>query len=237
MSIIATNKPTNNIPQIPAGTYLARCISMIHIGTLKETIGGKAEQLLNKVYFTFELPTEQHVFDEAKGPEPRVCGKEFTLSMSEKSNLRKFLQNWRGAPFTESEATNFDVTKLLGVECMLSLIHKVSGKGNTYTEIVSAILPMKGVTIPAQVNKMLEFNFGDGIDRFPDCPKFLREKIVTTPEWNAIDKSKRDSLLAKCEATQQQQPATGQTQQPKVETPNVETQQQTSQEPATKLPF
>lgn len=47
-----------------------------------------------------ELPTELRVFSEKKGEQPLVIDKEYTLSMAEKSNLRKDLKLWRGKEFT-----------------------------------------------------------------------------------------------------------------------------------------
>ena len=83
---------------------------------------------VNKVRITWELPTELKVFNPDKGEQPQAISKEFTLSMHEKSSLRAFLTSWRGKGFTEDEAKAFDVTKLLGVPCMLSIVHEPGKK-------------------------------------------------------------------------------------------------------------
>lgn len=197
MSIIATNQSTGTkIDPVPGGTYIGRCFSMIHIGTVLENIQNKGEQWVNKVQITFELPTETHVFDEKRGAEPRVVGKEFTLSMNEKSNLRKFLTNWRGKPFTEADAEAFDITKLLSIDCMLTIINKTSAKGNIYSEITAAAQTIKGMTVPDQVNPNFEFNYSDKLENFGNVPKFLREKIMKSKEWTALSEETKNKLIA-----------------------------------------
>src|SRR5688500_13440346 len=124
MAIHATNK-TAQRELIPAGNYVARCYQMIEIGTVKENIMGD-EKTLHKVRIGWELPTELKVFNPEKGEQPLVISKEYTLSMNEKSNLRKDLKSWRGKDFTEDEARKFDITALVGVPCMLNIIHKPS---------------------------------------------------------------------------------------------------------------
>lgn len=181
--IEATN---NSQPRelIPAGNHIARCYSMVHVGTNKEIIQG-TEKPLNKVRLTWELPTELRVFNEEKGEQPMVVSKEYTLSMHEMSNLRKDLESWRGKGFTEDEAKSFDITKLLGVPCLLNVIHKTSAKGSNYENISSITTLIKGMDCPAQVNETFEFNYTDKFDpklveTFPD---FIKDKIKTSVEY------------------------------------------------------
>ena len=94
MSIIA--QQTNNGgggQTVPAGTHVARCYQIIHIGTILDTFQGE-EKLVNKVRLVFELPLE--TADFGKGEQPFSIGRDFTLSMHEKSGLRAFVQGWLG---------------------------------------------------------------------------------------------------------------------------------------------
>src|SRR5688572_13638566 len=109
--INATNKGTIR-ELIPAGNYLARCFQMIEVGTVTENVMGK-QVIAKKVRIGWELPTELKVFNPEKGEQPLAISKEYTLSMNEKSNLRKDLKSWRGKDFTEEEAKCFDITKLI----------------------------------------------------------------------------------------------------------------------------
>ena len=188
MSIIATNNGVGgNFEPIPTGNYPARCFSMIHIGTIEDTILGQTK-ILNKVRITWELPTELKVFKEENGEQPMVISKEFTLSLHEKSTLRNFLKNWRGKDFTEEEAKAFDVTKLIGVPCMLNITHKKSKDGQrVYAEIGSISAMPKGFVCPNQINDSFIFTYDDfDNETFMNLPEFLRLKMVTSVEFKKI---------------------------------------------------
>lgn len=185
MSVYASSNPTDYKP-IDSGTYVARCFSMVHIGTIEQEFQGEKKDS-NKVRITWELPTETKVFKEGEEPKVLTIGKEFTLSLHEKSNLRKFLESWRGKGFTEEEAKKFDITKLLGVPCMLSIIHKTNKQGKLYAEISSISTLPKSLACPEQVNPNFEFsleNFDE--DKFNSLPDWLKDKIKTSKEYKEI---------------------------------------------------
>jgi hypothetical protein len=187
MAIIAESTGGSNYEPVEAGTYAARCYSMVYMGTLDESYQGQ-EKTLKKVRLTFELPTELKVFKEEKGEQPCVLSKDFTLSMHEKSGLRKFLQNWRGKAFTEDEAKKFDITVLLGKPCMLSVIHKTSAaNGKTYAEIAGVSTLMKGMAIAEQINPTFEFSVLDwDTEKFEMLPQFLKDKVMKSHEYMAM---------------------------------------------------
>lgn len=183
MAIIAENTGTKREP-IPQGNYVARCYQMIEIGTVKEEFEGVAK-LQRKVRLGWELPTEMRVFDEEKGEQPLVISGEYTISMHEKSKLRAFLQSWRGVAFTEDEAKAFDITKLLGVPCMLNIIHKITPNG-TYANIASISPLPKGLKCPEQINPTFVLSY-DNFDyaKFISLPEFIKNKMDDTPEMKA----------------------------------------------------
>lgn len=188
--IIATSAGGSNYEPIPAGTYVARCYSMIHMGTLKESYMGEQKNV-NKVRLTFELPTELKVFKEENGEQPQVISKEFTLSLGESSNLRAFLNSWRGKALTEEECKSFDIAVLAGKACTLSIIHKTSKvSGKTYADISSIGGVMKGMEVPALINPQVVFSVNNfdqvAFDSFPD---FIKEKITSSQEYQALQKS------------------------------------------------
>ncbi len=136
MAITATAGGNTPREIIPAGNYLARCFSMIHIGTYEDEYMGEPK-IVNKVRISWELPTETRVFNEEKGEQPLVIDKKYTLSLSDKANLTADLNNWRGQAFTEAEKSAFDITALLGVPCMLNIIHRTSQKGKEYATAIT----------------------------------------------------------------------------------------------------
>jgi len=184
MAILATNTGGSTIQPIEAGSYPARCYSMIHIGTIDENFQGEIKTM-NKVRITFELPTELKVFKEENGEQPHVISKEFTLSLHEKATLRSFLKNWRGQDFTDEEAKSFDIEKLIGAPCMLNITHKKSKDGTkTYAEIGSVSKLPKGLECPAQINPSYVWTYENfDQEKFNKIPEFLRQKMVTSFEY------------------------------------------------------
>ena len=181
MAITASTKATFKKELIPSGSHVARCYSMVHIGTETfEYLGEKKSS--NKVRLTFEIPGEKRVFKEENGEQPMSISKEYTLSLHEKSNLRKDLETWRGKKFTEKELSSFDVTNLIGVECMLSIVHS-SNNGKEYANINGISRVPKGLECEKQINDSFEFNFDSCFDKFDSLPDFLKDKIKATPEY------------------------------------------------------
>lgn len=187
MSINASNNATQR-QLIPAGNYIARCYSMIEVGTVTEIVMG-VPAILKKVRIGWELPEEKRVFREEKGEQPLVISKEYTLSMNEKANLRKDLKSWRGKDFTEDEARSFDITKLIGATCMLNIIHKPakSDPSRSYEQI-SGITPLpKGMKAPAAINPVFVLSYDDfNQDKFDSLPDFIKTKMQGSMEYAAM---------------------------------------------------
>jgi hypothetical protein len=193
MGIYAT-KTAGEFKRVNPGTYVVRCYSMIEIGTIEtEYLGEKKKR--HEVMLTWELPTEQEVFHEEKGEEPFVVSKTYGLSMHEKSTLRRDLESWRGAGFTEQEAAKFDITKLLGVPCMISIIHR-PGKvdpSKTYVELASISKMPKGLQCPEQINpsRILSFESWNA-ELYSSLSDYLKEKIAASDEYKAMNAGTTD---------------------------------------------
>ena len=186
MGIKATK--TKRMPSVEPGMYVARCYSMIHFGT---TYDERWDKTRNEVNITWELPLELKIFNEDKGEQPVVVSNNYTLSMHEKANLRIMLESWRGKGFTSDEVDEFDITKLMGVPCMLNLTWYVSEKnGNTYINISSVNPLPKGTKCPKQNNSTLLFdfeeNFVENVDEL--FPEWIAEKIKDSDEYNSLIK-------------------------------------------------
>jgi hypothetical protein len=170
--------------KVPVGNHIARCYSMVEIGTEEKEFQGEKKKAY-VVRITWELPNEKKVFAPEKGEQPFSISKDYTLSMHEKANLRHDLQSWRGKAFNEEEAKSFDITKLIGVPCMLNVIHNVSkANGNTYANIAGVTAIPKGLTVPAQINPSFVFSYDEWSDsKFASLPEWLRKRIEVTPEF------------------------------------------------------
>jgi hypothetical protein len=174
----------------PAGNFIARCVSMVHVGTVLEEFQGEKKQM-NKVRITWELPTELVVFKEEKGEQPFTLSKEFTLSLHERATLLKFLESWRGKQFTKEEIVKFDVAKLVGIPCMLNVLHKVSKtSGKTFADISTVSAMPKGIQAPGQINPSILFSVNEFDEAlFNTFPDFLKDKIKSSAEYKALQTS------------------------------------------------
>jgi hypothetical protein len=167
----------------PAGTHLARCVEMIHIGTVPTEWQGQ-QKMRNLIRMSWELPMKTKVWKEGEAPKPYLVNQKFTLHLGETSKLRPFLESWRGKKFTEKELEGFDVFKVLGAPCTLTVTHKLSSNGKTYAEVTGIGPVMEGMTCPPAANELFAFTVTDfTVEDFNKLPEFLQKEVKTSSEW------------------------------------------------------
>jgi len=119
----------------PEGQFVAQCVDVIDLGDKVEEFPGTPKKLVPKcalVYRTGEKNAETGEYID--------IAREFTISMGDKSNLRKYLEQWRGKPYSaEVVAQGVPLHKLTGQHGLLSIAHKTSVQGRTYANIVSCV--------------------------------------------------------------------------------------------------
>lgn len=184
MEIIASDKGGGgNRILPPEGTHTARCFSIVHTGTrLDEKYGN----MKNIVRISWELPEEKAVFKEGEPEKPFVVSKKYNLFLTEKAILRKDLESWRGKEFEPEELKGFDLTKLINVPCMVSVVHKKTDNG-IYAKVTSVTKPPKSLTVPELFNPTLSFSV-DAFDdeMFNDFPYFIKAEIMESNEYKAM---------------------------------------------------
>jgi hypothetical protein len=101
---------------------------------------------LHKVMLGWEIHGSDEMGEplKMKDGRPFAIFKNYTLSWSEKANLRLDLQSWRGRQFSQEEMRRFDLKNVLGAWCMLNIIDRVGNDGKTYTN-VNGITPVPSV--------------------------------------------------------------------------------------------
>ncbi len=142
---------------VPAGTHHAVCYGVIAVGTQpSEKFTPRP-----KIIVCFEIPSERITIKDQDLP--RGISKRYTLSLNEKSNLRKDLQSWRGKPFTPTELDGFDVSKVIGSNCLITVLHS-DRAGAVYADITSiSALPRQMASVRPE-NQPLYFNLIEAID-------------------------------------------------------------------------
>lgn len=203
MSLIVEDKG-GNFERCPQGMHLARCYRIVDLGTQKSEYMGQTKYL-HKLMLGWEI----HGMHDDGTPikmqdgRPFAIFKNYTMSWSEKANLRLDLQSWRGRPFNAEEMRRFDLKTVLGVWCMLNVIERPGQDGKTYTNVagvtpVPAMIKQNGM--PTPVNKTELFNIAEpDMEMFATFSDNLKAKIASSPEWQ--------KLQGKTPATQTPAPA------------------------------
>jgi hypothetical protein len=172
----------------PPGAHLARCYRVIDLGNQKSEYMGQVKYL-HKIMIRWEIHSSHDNGEpiKMKDGRPFSVHKNYTLSWSEKANLRIDLQSWRGKQFVEEETRRFDLKTLLNVWCMLNVIDAVGKDGKTYNNI-KGITPVpssiKQIGLPAPVNKNEFFMISDpDMVMFETFSENLKKKITSSPQW------------------------------------------------------
>jgi hypothetical protein len=188
--MLTAPKPKPRDP-VPSGSHVARLYQIVHIGTTEFEYMGETKKS-DKIRLTFELCNEKKVFVEGEEEKPLAISREFGFSMHPKSKLRPFVEGMGGATMHDDEAANFDVETLLGMDCLLTVIH-TEKNGNVYANIHNASPLPKGMKAPPMYNEkqLIDVNKSSE-EAIAALPEFLRDKIYATEEWAARERHKRN---------------------------------------------
>lgn len=162
---------------LEAGTYVARCITVVDLGIQQTHFGGK-----EKVYIGFEVPEVRVQWKDDSGKDmegPARIGSRYTLSINPKSILGQHLTSWRGRPFTDEERAGFDLFNVLGVPAMISVTH-ASKDNKTYANITAIMRLPKGMQCPPAESELVGYTPSDAarIGAFDKLPEWL-QKLCT----------------------------------------------------------
>jgi len=160
---------------VPAGTHTGTLYRIIDLGTQEnETFKNKQR----KVKFMFELPDEL-----METGAPFSVSKTYTMSLSEKAQIVKDLKSWKG----ETPKSGFDISKLLGDSCNITISHDEGGNGKVYANIASIAPLKKGEKKPAAINDQYIFDLEDYKEViFQKLSDFDKEAIKKSPEYQNL---------------------------------------------------
>lgn len=187
MGTVASDNGGKDFPQAPAGTHLAICYMVVDIGQQETHFGMKP-----KIVIGWELP-----FELMEDGRPFAVSGFYTLSLSEKANLRKDLEAWRTRPFTEEEVKGFDVKNVLGKPCQVTIIHNLKD-GKTRASVAGVAGVPKGadgkfIQAPAAKNELLYFDMDNPdkatLDKLPEWIKKQIASAANRPKDMPVDYS------------------------------------------------
>lgn len=180
----------------PAGNHMAVCYKVIDLGTQEVTWQGNLKSQ-RKILIGWELAEE--LMSDGR---PFSVTSRYTFSTYERAKFRQHLESWRGKPFAESDfgPEGFDVRNLIGVGCLLNLIHNESD-GRTYANISSIAKLPKGTKAPELVNESIYFSFDEpDVEVYNSLPERTREVIEESPEWEAWNNGRASAATPETEA-------------------------------------
>lgn len=179
MAIIATDTGGGvDYKPVPQGTHLAICNMVVDLGKQRKEWQGQ-ERIRPEIFLRWELPNERLEWTDKEGNQkvgPMVIGQTYTLSLSERANLRHHLEAWRGRAFSPVELEGFDVSRLLGVPCMVTVTHNEK-QGRTYANVTSVTGIPKGMEKPAGPELETILYDDEHLNAWDRLPEWLQKKI------------------------------------------------------------
>lgn len=180
MSLIVKSSGGTSAPPVDEGSYAAVCVNLVDIGLQKTNFEGR-EKEVNQCVIVWELAGETITIGE--DVVPRTVSKTYTMSLHERSGLRKDLKSWRGREFTDDELKAFDLRNILGAPCMIQIVHNKSDRG-VFANIASIMSLPKGMPKPAATMPLIAFDADAAEERdLEKLPKWLAEKVRASATW------------------------------------------------------
>lgn len=185
MEFIAKSEGNSSIPKLENGVYTAISSMMIDIGGQRSTLDNNIRR---KFIMVWNIVGE--FVEVNKEKLPRVMSKEYTLSINEKSNLRKDLQAWRGQAFTEEELQGFNLLTVMNKPCQLQIINEEKN-GKNYNNISAIMALPKGMKVdPLEETVVFITNNPETWGNYEKIPKWIREKIKKAEGYEGSDLNK-----------------------------------------------
>ena len=176
MKVKDRTKP--KVPPVEAGVYMAVCIGFVDLG---EQYSEKFKSYSSKGMYVWELPGETVEIDGEQ--KPRQLSKEFTISASNKGNLRKFIESWNSKSYSDDEFMDFDLFDQIGKPCQLNV---VLNETKEYSNVDNLMPIPKGFPAPTTETSFIKW----------DMESWNEEVFKTLPEW-IQDKIKKSTQFQK----------------------------------------
>lgn len=137
----------------PSGSQHAVTVDVIDLGWTADQYENQPIRVIHKIALVFQLDEESEPGKRFEVSREFSVGQEFedgrqVATFGPRSNLRKFLGDWRGKPYTDAEAAEgAPLHKLVGVNAMLNILHEQSKKNpdRTYAKVTGAQSLPKGL--------------------------------------------------------------------------------------------
>jgi hypothetical protein len=185
---LAIPKPSSGTyEKCPEGNHVAVCCGIIDLGTHFSEKYGNSQR---KVMIEWEISGET----KSDGS-PYYIDRTYTFSTNELATLRTDLESWRGRKFTDKELTGsvgterFELSNILGVGCMLNVIHQQKND-KSYANVASiAQMPKLGMPTPPLVARRRCLSLSPGefdADEMEGLSDYVLSQIKESPEYKSL---------------------------------------------------
>ena len=175
---IWSKKEGGDFQLVSAGTHEAVCCAVWDLKRQAQ-VWNNQEKIMKKVIIAWEIAETIKDVKSKNHGKRLVISKKYTNSLGDKTNLRKDLESWRGRAFTKEELNKFDLERLIGINCLLSIVHNAKND-KIYSNISAVMKAMKGK------EKMVPENLKDFC---PGWVKDLQAKAVPEKPKEPEDES------------------------------------------------
>ena len=163
-------------PPVEPGVYMAVCIGFIDLG---EQYSEMFKSYSNKGMYVWELVGETIEIDGEQ--KPRQLSKEFTISSSNKSNLRKFIESWNSKSYSDDEFLESDLFDQIGKPCQLNV---VLNESKEYSNVDNLMPLPKGFPAPTTATEFIKWDMEHWDDEvFKTLPEWIQEKIKKSSQY------------------------------------------------------
>ncbi len=181
MALIAKQGTGANIAPLEEGIYTGVCSWLIDLG---EQMNKQFNKISHKIMLIWDIAGEKITIngDELN----RTVNREYSLSLHEKSGLRKDLQAWRGKAFSAEELEGFNLVNILGKPCQIQIIHEEKD-GHKYARIGGIMAMSKGMTMPEgeYPSYIFDLTEKETWQNFRKLPEWIQKKIKEAENYEA----------------------------------------------------
>lgn len=169
--------------ELSEGKHNAVCYRIIDIGTHMELKFGSTTEYEKKHTVIFFWETLDEKMEDGR---PFGVNKWYKLSLHEKSTLYRDLDTWKGG-ITNEELAGLDLTKLLGVNCVLNIVHNDKGRAKVKAvhRLDDSVVPTVNEAFTFDIDTYVSADNKEEMKKVSMMPEFFVDKIESSIEVEA----------------------------------------------------
>jgi hypothetical protein len=186
---------------LPEGKHNAVCYRIIDIGTHMELKFGSDTEYEKKHSVVFFWETLDAKMEDGR---PYGVNRWYKLSLHEKSTLYRDLDTWKGG-ITNEELAGLDLTKMLGVNCVLNIVHSNKGKARVKAvhRLDDSVVPTVNEAFTFDIDTYVSDDNEEEVKKVALMSEYWVDKIETSLEveaWKKKNPSKDEGDLESLKA-------------------------------------